>query len=82
MKPPSADLWQGQTDEDELGFTYEMADRILLLMHDEGLSDEEIAARGFEAETVSRVRARMQASAFKRCMPPVPRLRHLPAPSA
>ena len=81
-KPPTADLWQGQTDEGELGFTYEMADRILLLMHDDRLSDEEIAAEGFDAETGVRVRARMQASAFKRCMPPVPRLRHLAAPSA
>ncbi len=81
-KAPTADLWQGQTDESELGFTYEMADRILLLMHDDRLSDEEIAAEGFDAETVARVRARMQASTFKRCMPPVPPLRHLAAPSA
>ncbi|MGD9497181.1 MAG: NAD+ synthase [Armatimonadota bacterium] len=76
-KPPTADLWQGQTDEGELGFTYEVADQILSRLVDEGLSEEEIVAEGYEADVVRRVAERMAASAFKRCMPPAPALRGL-----
>ncbi len=74
-KAPTADLWQGQTDEGELGFTYETADQILALMQDDGLSDEQIVAEGFDAGVVARVRTMVGASAFKRCMPPAPELR-------
>ncbi len=35
-KPPSADLWDGQTDEDELGFAYDDVDRLLYYMIDKG----------------------------------------------
>jgi len=78
-KTPTADLWQGQTDEGELGFTYDEADEILSRLCDDRLSAEEIAAEGFEAETVARVEAMLRASAFKRCMPPAPELRGLRA---
>ncbi len=43
-KKPSADLWPGQTDEDELGFDYPTADEVLYLMFNFGLSDEEVIA--------------------------------------
>lgn len=69
-KPPTADLWQGQTDEGELGFTYEMADQVLTRLVDDGMSEEEVAAAGFDADVVRRVAQRMAASAFKRCLPP------------
>ena len=46
---PSAGLWPGQTDEAELGIGYELLDRLLILVVDEKLSDEEIReATGFE----------------------------------
>lgn len=64
-KAPSADLWAGQTDEDELGFTYEQADRILHHMADDGWDDARIAALGFAPELVARIRARVRAQAFK-----------------
>jgi len=64
-KAPSADLWAGQTDEDELGFTYEQADLILHHMVDRGSDDRGIAALGFAPELVARVRARVRAQAFK-----------------
>lgn len=76
-KAPTADLWQGQTDEGELGFTYETADRILALMYDDGLSVEQITARGFDGRIVARVAAMVAGSAFKRRMPPAPALRGL-----
>src|SRR5947208_16449964 len=52
-KAPSADLWPGQTDEGELGFSYETADEVLHLLFDLGLRPEEVAARGY-AERVRR----------------------------
>src|SRR5204862_4309653 len=45
-KQPSADLWQGQTDEHELGFEYRTVDRLLYLMVDERYEDEELMAAG------------------------------------
>jgi NAD+ synthase len=70
-KPPSADLWHGQTDEDELGFTYAEADRLLHHLVDERLGERQLAALGFAPELVDRVRARLRAMAFKRLPAPV-----------
>jgi NAD+ synthase len=70
-KRPSADLWQGQADEDELGFTYAEADEILHALVDQGLGAERVAALGHAPELVARVAARMEAMAFKRLLPPV-----------
>lgn len=69
-KPPSADLWQGQTDEGEMGVTYEDADRILHAIFDLGKDDGALAAEGFDLPLVERVRRMVDASAFKRRMPP------------
>ena len=49
-KAPSADLWAGQTDEGELGFTYDEADQILLLLVDQRFSSDEVIARGFRIQ--------------------------------
>lgn len=76
-KAPTADLWQGQTDEDELGFSYEQADRILARLTEDRATAEEIAAAGFDEGVVRRVQAMMLSSAFKRTMPPAPDLRDL-----
>lgn len=69
-KPPSADLWAGQTDEDELGFTYERVDALLALMVDERLGNEDLLARGFETDFVATVRGMIRRNQFKR-LPPV-----------
>ncbi len=47
-QPPSAGLWDGQTDEDEFGFTYLEADQVLHLYYDEKISLEEIIKQGFK----------------------------------
>jgi len=73
-KAPSADLWKGQTDEGELGFTYDEADQILYLATECGLTVEEMVARGFEGQTVGAIVGHMEATAFKRCMPPMLRV--------
>jgi NAD+ synthase len=69
-KAPSADLFEGQTDEAELGFTYAEADRLLYLLVDRRYSEEELIAAGFAREFVRRIASRIVANQFKR-LPPV-----------
>ncbi len=70
-KPPSADLWKGQTDEGELGFTYAEVDQVLLLLVDKHLAPEEIINEGFSQDFVGKVIQRMRVTEFKRHLPPV-----------
>jgi len=68
-KAPSADLWEGQTDEQELGFGYREVDSLLYWMIDERATDEDLTARGFDSDFVGRVRGMVQGSQFKRRLP-------------
>jgi NAD+ synthase len=70
LKPPSADLWVGQSDEEELGFTYAQADQILHHLVDERLGEKQLASLGLSPQLVGRVKERMHAMAFKRRLPP------------
>lgn len=69
-KAPSADLFQGQTDEAELGFTYAEADRLLELMVDQRYSPEDLVAAGFDETFVRKVARRITMNQYKR-LPPV-----------
>ena len=73
-KPPTADLWPGQTDEGELGFTYDEVDRLLYYLVDKGLTEEELKKLGFERRLIERVKFLMEKSSFKRRLPKVARL--------
>jgi len=73
-KPPTADLWVGQTDEDELGFTYDEADQVLMLLVDERFTVAEVAAEGFDSEFVDRIWERVKANHYKRTMPNIAKL--------
>jgi len=73
-KAPSADLWVGQTDEDELGFTYAEADQLLYLMVDQRYSAKDCIERGFSADFVDNILERVRRSHFKRIMPPIAKL--------
>jgi NAD+ synthase len=73
-KAPSADLWDGQTDENELGFTYEQVDRLLYLLVDQRFSPQECIEEGFDEEFVHAVIARVRRNQFKRMMPPIAKL--------
>jgi NAD+ synthase len=73
-KPPSADLWSGQTDEGELGFTYAEVDQLLYLLVDQRYSPEECVAAGFAADFVTAVVERVRRNHFKRILPPVAKL--------
>ena len=73
-KAPSADLWAGQTDEGELGFTYNEVDQLLFLLIDQHCALEECVARGFPEQFVLRVIDRVRRNQFKRALPPIARL--------
>ena len=73
-KPPSADLWPGQTDEGDLGFTYAEADAILHRLVDWRSSPEEVVAAGFPEALVRRIVRTMMRNQFKRRPPMIAKL--------
>jgi len=68
-KKPSADLWEGQTDEGELGFSYRDVDRLLFQMVDQRRTDAELSAMGFDTAFVAKVRSTIRRTQFKRRLP-------------
>ncbi|MEG0136235.1 MAG: NAD+ synthase [Cetobacterium sp.] len=68
-KKPSADLWEGQTDESELGFSYKLADEILYRLVDEREKKEDIIAEGYPEEIVNKVISKIKMSQYKRKLP-------------
>lgn len=68
-KKPSADLWEGQTDEQELGFSYQMADEILYYLVEERLSPKEIVSLGYEEKVVETVVRKIKINQYKRKLP-------------
>lgn len=73
-KAPSADLWEGQTDEGELGFTYNDVDQVLYLLVDERYTVEEVIDEGFARAFVEAVWRRVKANHYKRTMPNIAKL--------
>lgn len=73
-KPPSADLWAGQSDEEDLGIRYAVVDHILHLLVDERRSRAEVVALGFDAADVDTVMRRVRASQYKRRPPVIAKL--------
>jgi len=69
FKVATADLWPGQTDETEIGASYDVLDRLLHLLVDRRATQEEAIARGFARPLVRRIVGRVRASQFKRRMP-------------
>ena len=73
-KAPSADLWPGQTDEGEAGFSYPQLDRLLFWRIDKRRSAAEVTALGFDPALVARADRMVAASEFKRQVPPIAKL--------
>ena len=73
-KTASADLWPGQTDEEDLGFAYEVADEVLWLLFDAGHTAEEVIEAGYDRVTVERIVEREERYRFKRRLMLVARL--------
>jgi NAD+ synthase len=73
-KPPSADLWPGQTDEGELGRSYDLLDRALFALVDRRWSADRCVAAGLDRSLVEWVASRVARMEFKRQQPPVAKL--------
>jgi NAD+ synthase len=69
-KKPSADLWVGQTDEEELGFSYEAVDRLLYYLVDRRYERPALIDLGFQTEFIDAVARKIRSSQYKR-RPPV-----------
>jgi NAD+ synthase len=74
QKAPSADLWAGQTDEGELGFTYAEVDKLLYLLVDQRYSPADCVEAGFPEAFVRAVVERVRKNQFKRILPPIAKL--------
>ncbi len=75
-KQPSADLWKGQTDEEELGFKYRDVDVLLHAMIDERRTDRELVQRGFKKEFIAKVKETVRKNQFKRRPPLIAKISH------
>jgi NAD+ synthase len=75
-KKPSADLWEGQTDEGEMGLTYARVDQLLYAMVDERRNKKELMEMGFEEEFIDRVHTMMRVNQFKRRPPVIAKISH------
>ena len=70
-KAPSADLWDGQSDENELGYTYKQMDDVLKPMIDENKSKDELINLGFDEKLINMLEYRVKANAFKGKLPTI-----------
>lgn len=68
-KEPSAGLWENQTDEQELGFSYLEADQVLTQLIDQGKSVDQIQVSGVEQSVVEKICRQVEKQAFKRVVP-------------
>lgn len=73
-KVPTAGLWQGQTDEKEIGLTYQEIDTILFELVDKRKTKKEIISSGHKAEDVDKIVRLIKNSEFKRKLPPIPKI--------
>jgi len=64
-KAPTAGLWDGQTDEQELGFSYSQADEVLKQFIDENKKPDEIKIDGIEKKIVRKIVKQVQSQKFK-----------------
>lgn len=70
-KAPSADLWEGQSDEDEFGFTYAQIDKLLYAHVDQGKTPIELEHLGFEKELITMTLKRIKENVFKGKLPTI-----------
>jgi NAD+ synthase len=73
-KLPSADLWEGQSDEEDLGFSYEAVDMLLYMMLEERMDRDAILSDGIDPAFYDRVRKMVVRNQYKRMMPVIAKL--------
>ncbi len=74
-KKPSADLWEGQSDEEELGYTYKEMDDVLKLLVDEKKSKEELISLNYNEALIDKLEYRIKANAFKGKLPVIAKIK-------
>lgn len=80
-KTPTADLWPGQTDEGELGISYEIADKVLFAIVEQGQrSLKDLLAIGVDEKTIKAIVDKISRYAFKRSLPATDLLGGNPVP--
>jgi len=70
-KKPSADLWEGQSDEEDLGYSYKTMDDVLKQLIDQNKTKEELINLGKNEELVNMLENRVKANAFKSKLPTI-----------
>jgi NAD+ synthase len=73
-KRPTAGLWAGQTDEEELGLSYAKIDKILYQLADLRKTKKEIISEGFLKQDVEKIIGKIKGMEFKRHLPPIPKI--------
>ncbi|MGB2805926.1 MAG: NAD+ synthase [Candidatus Zixiibacteriota bacterium] len=73
-KPPSADLWRGQTDEGDLGATYEQMDRFLYHLVDKKYGPARLKRMGYKSDFIKRIVGIMKRNEFKGKPPEIARI--------
>jgi NAD+ synthase len=73
-KTATADLWKGQSDEQEIGYAYADIDRLLLRLVDRREAASDLVRDGFPRRMVRDLAGRMERSQFKRRPPVIARL--------
>ncbi len=70
-KAPSADWYDSQSDEADLGFAYKEIDDVLWAVFEEGVGFDELKIRGFDEKLLGMVEKKMSSNLFKRSMPKI-----------
>ncbi|WP_417334388.1 NAD+ synthase [Halarcobacter sp.] len=74
-KKPSADLWEGQSDEEELGYSYSQMDEVLKLLVDENKTKEELLTLDYDEKLIDLLNYRIKANAFKGKLPVIAKIK-------
>ncbi len=73
-KAPSADLWEGQSDESDLGFSYEEVDQLLYMMLEKRMDKAAILGEGVPEPFYDRVKQMVVRNQYKRMMPVIAKI--------
>ena len=74
-KKPSADLWEGQSDEEDLGYTYKTMDDVLKLLIDENKTKDELLSMEIDEKLIDMLSYRVKANAFKGKQPTIAQIK-------
>lgn len=72
---PTAGLWEGQTDEKELGFSYKEADKILYYLQEDKMDIQQIESEGIDLKLIKKVKHWLDANNYKTNLPVIPKVR-------